>query len=270
MNKLNKVLLVDDSSSMRAVLGTLLTNEGYEIVGSLPSGDKLLNAVAALKPDIVCLDYNLPGRDGLDLLQELRDSFPEVAVVMITGDLEPSLYNRAVDIGTAGFLRKPFKPLEIAGLMGQVSHALHLLRNTTKPSELVDSDDLRPSAVIADDSLTIRQLLVAILKEAHVDVVGEANNGQEAVDLVEKHSPDLVCLDVEMPVMTGFQALEKIRASWPQTRVLMVTSKAGKDDVMQAVAKGAAGYIVKPFHPDKVVSQIAALFARKKLQRPVE
>lgn len=268
MNKLNKVLLVDDSSSMRAVLGTLLTNEGYEIVGSLPSGDRLLNAVAALKPDIVCLDYNLPGRDGLDLLQELRDSFPEVAVVMITGELEPSLYNRAVDIGTAGFLRKPFKPLEIAGLMSQVSHALRLLKDPIKSSGTIGSNS--PSAVIADDSLTIRQLLVAILKEAHVNVVGEANNGQEAVDLVEKHSPDLVCLDVEMPVMTGFQALEKIRASWPQTRVLMVTGKAGKDDVMQAVAKGAAGYIVKPFHPDKVVSQIAALFARKKLQRPAE
>lgn len=260
-NKFNKVLLVDDSASMRSFLGAILSDEGYQVVGSLPSGNELSKAVASLEPDIVCLDYNLPGQNGLELLRELRGSSPGVAVVMITGDLSPSLYNQAVDIGTAGFLRKPFKQAEISGLMKQVIHALRLLKEPIKSSAMVDLDKPRVRAVIAEDSSTLRQLLRAILEEMNIDVVAEARNGMEAVELTELHNPDIVCLDVVMPVMTGFEALEKIHAARPQIKVMMITSKASKDSVLEARAKGAMGYILKPYQPDSVVSQIAALVA---------
>lgn len=260
-DKFNKVLLVDDSASMRSFLGAILSDEGYQVVGSLPSGNELSKAVASLEPDIVCLDYNLPGQNGLELLRELRGSSPGVAVVMITGDLSPSIYNQAVDIGTAGFLRKPFKQAEISGLMKQVSHALRLLKEPIKSSAMVDLDKPRVRAVIAEDSSTLRQLLRAILEEMYIDVVAEARNGMEAVELTEQHNPDIVCLDVVMPVMTGFEALEKIRAARPQIKVMMITSKASKDSVLEARAKGAMGYILKPYLPDSVVSQIAALVA---------
>lgn len=260
-NKLNKVLLVDDSASMRSFLGAILSNEGYQVVGSLPSGNELSVAVASLEPDIVFLDYNLPGQNGLELLRELRSTSPEVAIVMITGDLSPTIYNQAVDIGTSGFLHKPFKQSEISGLMKQVSHALRLLREPIKSPSIAEACKSRGRAVIADDSSTLRQLLRAILEEMNIEVVAEARNGMEAVELTEQHNPDIVCLDVEMPVMTGFDALEKIHAARPQIKVLMITSKASKDNVLEAKAKGAMGYILKPYQPDSVVSKITALVA---------
>ena len=263
--KPNRILVVDDSSQMRNLLGRLLAGEGYEVVGELPSGDALMKTVASLMPDIIFLDYNLPGRDGIDLLKELRSSFPEIAAVMITGEVEPSLYNRAVEMGTAGFLTKPFTQDQFLDMMKQVTYALGLLKKQIKSPELVDSNKPRRArAVLADDSSTMRQLLSSILKEANIEVVAEAVNGKEAVEFAAKHNPDLVCLDVEMPVMNGLEALTKIRAMSPSMIVLMVTSLNSKHYVVEAASKGAQGYIVKPYQPNKVISQITTLLDRKR------
>lgn len=262
--KPNRILVVDDSSQMRNLLGRLLAGEGCVVAGELSSGDTLLATVESLMPDIVFLDYNLPGRNGLDLLKELRGSFPEVAVVMITGEVEPSLYNRAVEMGTAGFLTKPFTQDQFSDMMKQVTYALSLLKKRVKstgPTGLNKSR--RARAVIADDSSTMRKLLSSILKEANIEVVAEAVNGKEAVEFVEKHHPDLVCLDVEMPVMNGLDALTNIRAMSPSMIVLMVTSMNGKHYVVEAASRGAQGYIVKPYQPNKVISQITTLLDRK-------
>jgi len=260
----NRVLVVDDSSQMRNLLGKLLAGEDCKVVGELPSGDTLMAAVASLMPDIVFLDYNLPGRNGLDLLKELRGSFPEVAAVMITGEVEPSLYNRAVEMGTAGFLTKPFTQNQFSDMMKQVTYALSLLKKRIKSPESADLNKSRQArAVIADDSSTMRQLLSSILKEANIEVVAEAVNGKEAVEFAGKHHPDLVCLDVEMPVMNGLEALTNIRAMSPSMIVLMVTSMNSKHYVVEAASRGAQGYIVKPYQPNKVISQITTLLDRK-------
>lgn len=262
--KPNRILVVDDSSQMRNLLGRLLAGEDCKVVGELSSGDTLMAAVESLMPDIVFLDYNLPGRNGLDLLKELRDFFPEVAVVMITGEVESSLYNRAVEMGTAGFLTKPFTQDQFSDMMKQVTYALSLLKNRTKPREPADLNKSRQArAVIADDSSTMRKLLSSILKEANIEVVAEAVNGKEAVEFAEKYHPDLVCLDVEMPVMNGLEALTNIRAMSPSMIVLMVTSMNGKHYVVEAASRGAQGYIVKPYQPNKVISQITTLLDRK-------
>ena len=264
-DKPNRILVVDDSSQMRSLLGRLLTGEGYEVVGELPSGDALMATVDRLMPDIVFLDYNLPGRDGLDLLKELRKVFSEVAVVMITGEVEPSLYNRAVEMGSAGFLTKPFTQDQFMDMMRQVTYALGLLKNQVKSPGPTDANKPRRArAVLADDSSTMRQLLSSILKEANIEVVAEAVNGKEAVEFVAKHNPDLVCLDVEMPVMNGLEALTKIRVMSPSMIVLMVTSMNSKHYVVEAATKGAQGYVVKPYQPNKVISQITTLLDRKK------
>lgn len=256
-----KVVIVDDAAAVRSLLRALLAEEGYGIVGELASGAGLPELVARAEPDVVCLDYHLPGSDGIELLKVLHESHPDVAVILITGSSEPDLESAAAEAGAAGFIRKPFSPEKILRELGQVVQARRLLtaaRRTGMPHSVREA---RATAVVADDSGTMRQLLKAILEHAAVEVVGEAWDGKQAVELVTERRPQLVFLDIDMPVMDGLEALAAIRAAHPAAKVLMVTGNASREAIVQAGKVGARGYILKPFQPAKVAEAIEKLLA---------
>lgn len=261
LNKL-RVLIVDDSASIRGMLRMLLTSEGYEVAGELGGGENLLPSIAQLKPHIICLDYNLPGSDGLTLLNGIHASYPKLAVVMITGSSSLTLEHDAAEAGAAGFIRKPFSQEQVVNGLRQVAYAQQLLMVAARKKNPFEGKPGRAKAVIADDSQTIRHLLVAILTHMGVEVVGQACNGKQAVELVAKHNPDIVCLDIEMPNMNGLEALKAIRSQNPAAKVFMITTVGSRDSIMRAANAGANGYILKPFHPDKVVEAISAALAK--------
>lgn len=113
--------------------------------------------------------------------------------------------------------------------------------------------------VLADDNDMTRALLRGILRgDDHYEVVGEASNGEQAVEMILRLKPDAVCLDVMMPKSDGLEVLRQIKAELPLTVVIMVTGSMERDTVQAAIAGGAAGYIVKPFNSAKVLDTIAA------------
>lgn len=109
--------------------------------------------------------------------------------------------------------------------------------------------------VIIDDYDMSRTLLGIILRGGQFEVVGEASDGKAGVEVCLRLKPDLVLLDVVMPVMNGLEALEAIHQQLPETLVLMVS---GSDDevVTQAMEKGAVGHIVKPFNTASVLETL--------------
>src|SRR3954454_5169839 len=100
--------------------------------------------------------------------------------------------------------------------------------------------------VVAEDEALIRLDLVEMLREEGYDVVGEAGDGQQAVELAEKHRPDLVILDVKMPVLDGISAAEQI-ADARIAPVVILTAFSQRDLVERARDAGAMAYLVKPF-----------------------
>ncbi len=102
------------------------------------------------------------------------------------------------------------------------------------------------SVLLVDDQTIVRQGLRSLLSlESDVVVVGEAADGRQAVELVQRLSPDIVLLDVRMPHMDGLQALRRIKAIAPQVSVIMVTLYDDPNYLLEAVSAGAAGYILK-------------------------
>ena len=110
--------------------------------------------------------------------------------------------------------------------------------------------------LIADDALFMRNLLRDILEKSGFDVVAEATNGQEAIDLYRKHRPDLVTMDIVMPLKSGIEALEEIVSQDPDARVVMCSALGQESLVLEAVQSGAKDFIVKPFKEDRVVEVV--------------
>jgi NarL family two-component system response regulator LiaR len=100
--------------------------------------------------------------------------------------------------------------------------------------------------LVADDHVLIREGIRAMLEsEPDLEVIGEATNGREALELCRKLCPELVLMDVRMPVMDGLEATRKIKRECPETIVLMVTSHESPDYLFEAIKAGAAGYVLK-------------------------
>jgi DNA-binding NarL/FixJ family response regulator len=109
--------------------------------------------------------------------------------------------------------------------------------------------------LIADDHRLFAEALEAILAaDERIEVVGQASDGGEAVALTRKLGPDLVLMDVSMPVLDGFEATREIRAEHEDTRVLMLTGSNSRADVDRSREAGASGYVTK----DRIASELLA------------
>ncbi len=109
--------------------------------------------------------------------------------------------------------------------------------------------------LIADDHAIVREGLRSLLEEEQdIEVVGEAGSGEEAVRQVERLRPDVVLMDLRMPgPLDGLQALQRVRAQWPTTQVVVLTTFSGEREVKEAVAHGAIGYLLKDALKDDIV-----------------
>ena len=113
--------------------------------------------------------------------------------------------------------------------------------------------------LVAEDEALIRMDLIEMLQEAGYTVVGEATNGAEAIELAHQHQPDLVILDVKMPILDGISAAEKIISIAP---VLMLTAFSQRELVERARDAGVMAYVVKPFTIGDLVPAIEIAISR--------
>ena len=115
--------------------------------------------------------------------------------------------------------------------------------------------------LIADDHELVRLGLRAVLEEAGIDVVGEACDGRSAVEGALGLLPDILLLDLRMPVMDGREVCRRVVAAAPSVRVVVLTSFAEDDDVFGALSAGAASYVMKDIAPDALIEVIRGVAA---------
>ena len=110
--------------------------------------------------------------------------------------------------------------------------------------------------LITDDALFMRVTLKNILVQNGYEVVGEATNGVESVEMYERLRPDVVTMDITMPEMDGLTALRTIKGIDPEAAVVMCTAMGQKSLVVEAIQAGAKDFIVKPFQPERVLEAL--------------
>lgn len=112
------------------------------------------------------------------------------------------------------------------------------------------------TVLICDDALFMRTMLGNILKQAGFEVVGEAENGVEAVDRYRELQPDLVTMDIVMPDKGGIDAVREIVQDHPEAKILMCSAMGQQGLVVEAIQAGAKDFVVKPFQPSRVLEAV--------------
>ena len=110
--------------------------------------------------------------------------------------------------------------------------------------------------LIVDDSRTSRQMLRNILESNGHEIIDEAVNGQEGVQKFQALKPDVVTLDITMPVVDGVEALKMIKALDPESKVVMVTAAGQKNKMIECIKAGANEFLTKPFEQQEIVDVI--------------
>lgn len=128
------------------------------------------------------------------------------------------------------------------------------------------ADTGKPKVLLADDEAHLRMLMKTVMRSMNCEIIGEAKNGIEAVELFKKEKPDLLLLDINMPLKSGEEALKEITNEFPDAFVIMLTSLADMESVENCLALGAANYIRKdtPIEEMKdIIKETWAIFKKR-------
>jgi DNA-binding NarL/FixJ family response regulator len=123
--------------------------------------------------------------------------------------------------------------------------------------------------MIVDDQTLFRRGLVKLLEsDPRIEIVADAANGAEAMEKIAKRQPDLVLVDIKMPVMDGIEATRRIVSQYPKIRVLVLTTFDNDGYVVQALRAGASGYLLKDSQLESIVSAILSIMSGERVMTP--
>jgi DNA-binding NarL/FixJ family response regulator len=118
--------------------------------------------------------------------------------------------------------------------------------------------------LVVDDHHVVRQGLIALLKTVpEISVVAEGSDGEQAIELFRKHSPDVTIMDLRMPKKSGVEAITEIRREVPGARVIVLTTFDGDEDIYRALQAGAKGYLLKDMFGEELIEAIRTVHAGK-------
>jgi CheY-like chemotaxis protein len=260
-----KALVVDDNRTNRRILEGMLVRWGMRptLVESGPDAlDALEDASTNGEPyQVILSDMHMPHMDGFDLIERIR-SKPELSaatILMLTSAGRRGDAARCQSLGISAYLLKPIRQSELREAIARVVGAARLESEIPLITRYSLSDQ-RPSGrslriLLAEDNAVNQRLAVRMLEKRGHRVVLSCN-GREALDALEKDSFDLVLMDVQMPVMDGFEATAAIRQkeiiTGAHVPIVAMTAHALKGDRERCLASGMDGYIAKPIRPEEL------------------
>lgn len=118
--------------------------------------------------------------------------------------------------------------------------------------------------LIVDDAAFVREVLTQILQKHGFEVCGEAQNGMEAVEMATSKNPDLILMDIVMPVKSGIQATEEILKTNPAMPIIACSTEGGEVMVARAIGAGCVDFVVKPFQIENLIATIKKVLSKKR------
>jgi DNA-binding NtrC family response regulator len=249
------VLVVEDDADVRTLLAEYLGVHGLRVMEA-ENGLEALLRIKHHRPGVVVLDLRMPRLGGLDVLKRIRVFDPSIQVIVITGDTSPETHRLAHDLGAVEVLSKPLDFDRLLRALGLAEDA-----SATAPARPTPAPG-RIRILVVDDDVQARTLLEHFLVSWGYQPRSVAD-GVAALRLISQSPPDLVLLDVDMPGLSGTDALPAIRALAPEARVIMVSGSSSAETSKRALAGGAVDYIVKPVDLDHLARSLETALTLK-------
>lgn len=255
------ILLVEPSSMQAGLMARMLEHQGVCQITVVDSGQAALGALteAALGLVVISSLY-LPDMLGTELVGAMRQdtALEAVPFILVSSETRPQMLEPVRQSGACSIVAKPFTEQ-------QLSRALYAAADYLNPPEDVDLAEIEHLRVlVVDDSSASRRHLVRLLKELGIERIIEAENGKEAVALLQDTTVDLVITDYNMPEMDGRELTEYIRTqSWQSSvPVLMVTSEQNMGRLAAVERAGVSAICDKPFEAGSIRQLISDAFVR--------
>ena len=264
LTSIRKVLVVDDNAKSRRLLTRMLGQLGVT-ARQAANGQQALQVLAQQESyDAVLVDYHMPDMDGLETIRQMQKTYSseQFPIVLMSTTADDALViNACKNLGINSRLMKPIKLANISALLLELTHKEVRLRpaKPSLPSQAL-TRDIR--VLVVEDHLINMLLAKTLIKKSAVNAtILEATNGREALEECQKQLPDLIFMDIQMPVMNGYEATSMIRQLPGADKVPIIALTAGnvmgeKERCMDA---GMDDFISKPFVQD-AISQVFKKF----------
>ena len=271
-----KVLIVDDNRTYRRILEGMLgrwemkstsAQDGEEALTKLSEAQEAGQLFA-----LILMDMHMPKMDGFELIERIRQGSTSstATIMMLTSAGHRGDAVRCQELGVAAYLMKPIRQSELREAIARVlgareqKGAIPLITRYSLHDAREPASSLR--VLLAEDN-PVNQRLASRLLEKRGHSVVVAGNGVEALEAVAKESFDLVFMDVQMPVMDGFEATMAIRKreepGGMRLPVVALTAHAMKGDREKCLAAGMDGYLTKPIRPQELDEVLGKYLARR-------
>ena len=255
-----RILIVDDEPDFTQALEATLVDKSYQVV-TASDRCQAEEMVRAQMPDVIVLGTIMPRGDAFLLHQWLKETprFSDLPVLVIDAPREKQLIKgwrreEGMQCDAEGFFAKP---IELAALVPRIE-------------KLLDKVTERIRVLVADDHAVVRDGIRAVLSlQRDIQVVGEAINGRDALEKTIELLPDVVLMDIVMPIMNGLDAARQICKECPLARVLMLSQYDDEENVLASSQVGALGFIPKTAVSSQLLAGIRSVSEGKRFVHTV-
>jgi CheY-like chemotaxis protein/HPt (histidine-containing phosphotransfer) domain-containing protein len=276
-----KVLVVDDNPTSRGILQEILDSFSFEVTLAA-SGKEGLAEVERASNDapfaLVIMDWKMPGMDGIETSRRIKEH-PDLskipAIVLVTAYGREEIMQQAEQVGLDGFLIKPVNPSVLFDTIVQAMSGEAPKRARSAQQEAQEAESMRTlkgaRVLLVEDNEINQQVAREILEGMGLNV-SVANDGREAVNALQEESFDVVLMDVQMPVMDGYEATRAIRSDpcFQDLPIIAMTAHAMAGDRDKSIEAGMNDHVSKPIDPEALFQTLQKYMDQAKLEGRTE
>ena len=259
------ILFIDDNALNRKITEKVLSDEGIRVLLA-DSGRNALDMLdAAGHIDLILLDVHMPEFDGFQTAEIIRERYGTKYLILMFSsvDIRDDLVKMR-ELGISDYLIKPVLRNELVQKIKTIIHAEMRAARTTGGPGISDRSDTRKKILIAEDTPINMYMLVEMIRKFGDYTILQAQDGQEAVSLFELEHPDLIFLDLQMPVMNGFEAYREIvtladAGNLKRPPTIAVTAFAMEEDRERCLNAGMDSFLPKPYKKDDIRKALGRL-----------
>lgn len=264
-----RVLVVDDNSVSREIFTQMLTFFQLDVdsATSAAAALQLLSRTELQPYELVFMDWHMPGMNGAEAAKHIHCD-PKIVrkpkVVIVTAHGRDDVIQQVQEAGADGFLLKPVSPSTLLDTLLSVLRCPPVVSTTAPPvvsPQRLDSQLSGVHLLLVEDNEVNREFASELLHSAGA-AVDVAVNGAQALGMVQQHHYDAVLMDIQMPVMDGLEATQKIRAlagnngepRFAQLPIIAMSALAMRQDVERSRELGMSDYVTKPVNPEELIA----------------